>query len=80
MSDFYDDIERRALEDEKITLQNRARFQEKKTQWLTTICPGCSRKVEYALKEGVVFDGNLKCGHCGKSFHLSRLSDFMGEK
>ena len=75
---FFDEIENKVREAEKIDLRNRNRYPSKKIEWRSTACPKCQGRVEYFPKEG--FTGDLKCPHCQKAFHLSRLEDFVGEE
>ncbi len=69
------DLARRFRQAEKLTLRDRP--PERKYKWLKAHCTHCGALVQYAPKK--YFRGGLYCGSCGKSFHLTRLEDFMEE-
>ena len=45
-------------------------------KWLKAKCSFCSYVFQYSPQDD--FTGDLRCPSCGKTFHISRLSDFIG--
>lgn len=76
MSDISNDILRRVLEAEKIERQSRP--EPEKRKWVMVKCPSpeCGYRFGYVPKK--TWGGELRCPHCGETFKVSRLDDFVG--
>jgi len=65
----------RIREAERIAARKRYHPPEEKIEWQKARCPHCGGEVVYSPKEG--WDGDLRCPHCAKMFHVARLDEFL---